>query len=316
MEAQMWDEKLPQQPVNPRFLKIGIIGEPNAGKSTLINRLVGMKISAVSTKTHTTRNNILGVVTSGETQLCFLDTPGITFANSKTIKTLFSEAQDAIAESDLVMVIVDCVKTIPGNINLRKVIKSIENLNAMQEPAPSILVLNKMDLYDQIEEKAKVDVLSRFKLHFPNIDDIFQQIFTISALNGKGVIDLQKWLETKAKPGLWEFHHSTKTPRSDLEITEEIIREKLFRRLNQEVPYLTRIETTGWGILPDGTLGVSINVIVPKESMKSAVYGQKGSGIYSITNTAQEDLMAHFQRKVLLRIHVKVSKYYNQMEED
>jgi GTP-binding protein Era len=305
--AKLFQYKPPEQPVNPRLLRISIIGEPNAGKSTLINRLVGTKISAVSTKSHTTRSNILGIVTTGETQLCFIDTPGMSYGGSKTIKRLLSEAREAILESDLVMVVVDSVKSISGNKNLQQVFQNLSTIRENHENVPPyILVLNKIDLVAEIPESTRKPVIDRFVHHFPNLMQIFSKTFTVSALNGKNVMDLQSWLTVQSKSAPWEYHHSTVTPRSDIEIAEEIVREKLYQRLNQELPYQLFLNNTGWTDLPDGSLLINMTINVRKDAHKRSVYGQKGRGIYSITQTAEQDLTAHFQRKVLLRLHVKV----------
>jgi len=301
----------PVQPTNPHTLKIAIIGAPNAGKSTLINRFVGTKISAVSQKSHTTRSSILGIVTTGETQLSFVDTPGIinNVAGTKATRGLSLEAWSALTDVDLVILIVDCVKTISGDIDLKYIIKNIEDFQKKHQNSPNaILVLNKVDLADKIPEKDRKPIVGRFEKHFSNLRDVFSEIFTISALNGYKVLELQNWLIGQAKPKEWEYHEIMKTTQSELALCEEIIREKIFKRINKEVPYMVTLQNVGWTNLPNGTLRIDENILVKKLGHKRMVLGKSGRGIYGIIETASQDLQAILHRNVALHLNVKIDK--------
>jgi len=317
LNAMLFQYKTPVQPENPHYLEIAIVGAPNAGKSTLVNRFVGTKISAVSQKSHTTRSNTLGVVTMDSTQLSFVDTPGIThkFAYSATRSTrqLTLEAWKSVLGVDLVMVVVDAVKTITGDQNLTYIIESIAQLQKKHKEAPpAILVINKLDLYEKIPEKDRKPVVERFIKHFPEIPSIFYEIFTISALNGQKVLELQNWLIGQAKPKEWEYHQDTKTLRSDVELCEEIIREKIYKRINQEVPYMIRLENAGWTNLPTGGIRIDENVLVKKSGHKKLFMGKQGRGIYGIIETATQELQALLRRPVELQLHVKIDKANNE----
>uniref|UniRef100_A0A6B2LBJ0 Era-type G domain-containing protein n=1 Tax=Arcella intermedia TaxID=1963864 RepID=A0A6B2LBJ0_9EUKA len=293
-------------------MNVAIIGEPNAGKSTLINRFVGSKVSAVSSKSHTTRKSTLGVTTIKNNQICFLDTPGITDDSSRTTRELAQEAWDSLLDVDIVMLLVDSVKTIPGDKNLQFIYENLKKKKSEHKEFPScILVLNKVDLFDKIPAEKKKPIIERFTRHFPDLTTVFSKVFSISALNGKKVLDLQNWLTSQAKPRNWEYHPDVKTDQSELQICEEIIREKIFKRINKEVPYAITLQNVGWTYLPNGSLRIDENILVKKPGHKKMVLGKSGKSIYGIIETASQDIQAVLNRDVTLILNVKLDKSNN-----
>jgi GTP-binding protein Era len=307
---------MPDQPDNPRSIKVALVGEANAGKSTLVNRLIKTKVTAVTPKSQTTRRNILGVITVDNTQIVFVDTPGIvakTFQKSVRRELVLS-AWESLFEVELILLVVDCVKTV--NQDLSYIIKRLEKLkkdNGREMP-PILFIANKSDLVDKIPEKDKVPVLPRLRKHIPQIDHLFDQIFVISALTGKNTQNLLTYLISQAKPRDWTFASSVRTDQSPLELAEEIMREKLYRRLNQEVPYLISLENEGWTILKDGRLRIHEKIIVPKKSMIPLIIGEKGRIINGVVDEANRELGAIFQRPVMISFSLKYMKDYHHQE--
>jgi GTP-binding protein Era len=376
MEQRMLPIKSPEQPENPTSLTIAVIGAPNAGKSTLVNRIVGAKITAVSPKAQTTRTNLYGIATTNNTQLIFTDTPGIvsTRMRKKINSQIVSAAWNATDECDYVMVVVDAVKTIDVDLQniligiekrqrqfqkdleayrkdkeaekqeqeklmqeIKKknspkkkskkseadVIKSVEieigddefeedeNFVPIEgheevEPVPLdyILVLNKVDLADDADDRARL--IGRFEYKFPTLHNLFKRIFLVSAKNGKNVEELKEYLTTKAEPREWLFPKEYKSSLADLQIVEEIIREKIFKRTNKEIPYQTRQENVGFTPCKNGDLRIDQVVHVTKNAHKRILVGTGASVIAAISQEAREDLSKYFGKKVHLFLTVKI----------
>jgi len=315
----------PVQPKNPHSANVAVIGLPNAGKSTLVNRIIGTKISAVSQKRSTTRRNILGVKTTGRTQLCFVDTPGIlTDKNKRYLKEFEDTAWNSLDDTDIILYIMDMVSTI--SVSTSETFQKLRNLKSefeeelkeMQEegdnddefmgPKKFVLALNKKDLWDAIEEKSRVDPLDRLLRHFPDARSLFDRIFTISGLNGENVIHLQNYLLNEAPAREWTFHENTITNQSPVEILEELVRECIFQRLNQEVPYLVRQDTVGWTQRPDGALRIDMVLKVRKPAWKAMILGPGGAQIDGIRREVTQKLQTLFNRAVVFQLSVVVSK--------
>jgi len=309
-----------EQPAIPKSLNVCILGPPNAGKSTLLNRIVGTRVSAVSPKAQTTRERILGIATINQTQLVFFDTPGIISPakQRKFNRDIVLCAWETIDDADLIMLVVDIVKTIDED--LKSIISELEKLQQeliedRESNKEMILVLNKLDLAkkDRDEENA----LKRFEFHFPNIQSLFSQIFLISALTGENFDKLQTYLLARAIERPWMYSKEVKTDQSDLKRAAEIIREKIFRRTNQEVPYNTKQENIGWTICPNGDLRIDQNIIVTKESHKRILVGHKAKTIAAICHEARKDLSVLFKRKVhlFLTVQCKDEKFINSRDD-
>jgi len=306
--------KIPDQPKKPHSLTISLMGVANAGKSTLVNRIVGTKISAVSKKASTTRSSKLGITTIGNIQLCFYDTPGLV---SKRIKSKVESAWDVFFESDLAVLVLDCVKTI-GEVEsgIFEKLRKLKNDPKSEDLPPLCLLLNKIDLWELIPEKDRWPVIERIKMKVPDVHELFGEIHQVSALNGTGIKDFEKYLLAKAKPQSWIYPKDTKTDQSPLELCHELVREKIFKYMNQEIPYSVVIDTIGWTELIDGTLRIDQILIVQKQTHMKLLIGKGGRSIQTIKEESKQDLQVAFNRPVILSFEIKVSKYYNIPEDE
>jgi len=308
--VRMFQYRPPVQPVDPHSLTVSIIGAPNAGKSSLVNRFVGIKISAVTSKSHTTRTSVLGLATIDNTQLCFVDSPGIisAFRGGNSSRRLGRYAWDSAFESDLIVLIADAVKTITGDMDLAYILRSLEERKKEFMEKNFTLVLNKIDLVNKIDENIRKNPKERFFMHFPQAADLFSRVFEISALDGTNVNNLLDFLVSMAVPREWQFDSKTTSDQSELQIVEEVIREQLFKRLNHEVPYSCHLENIGWTVQNNGTLRIDERILVRKKGHVRMILGQEGRGIYSITEHAQQELEHRFGRPILLFLYPKLDK--------
>jgi len=211
--------------------------------------------------------------------------------------------------SDIVLAIVDAVRTIESDV--KSVLRQIEELHQEEsdggeDAIPKILVLNKMDLTKNLKDY--VPVKDRFLKHFPKLLDTFEEIFYISALTGEHCAELKEYLLSNAQPGDWEFAPNVHTDLSQLKIATEIIREKLFRHLNKEIPYSIKQENLGWTICPNGDLRIDQKLILAKHNHIRVVIGRNGEKIFAITTEARRDISVAFNKKVHLFFSFKVSR--------
>lgn len=309
-EVMHREYEMPIQPKHPKSLTIALLGVPNSGKSTLVNRLVGSKVSAVSKKSATTVTNKLGIATIGNHQLCFYDTPGILARSKDSI----SSAWEVVEESDLAVMVMDCVKTVGENE--LAVLKKLKKMKELEEAPPLCLLLNKYDLWELMPVKDRFPILDRLLLKVPDANELFDSIHQVSALNGHGCKEFESYLISQSKSQPWVFPKDSVTDQSSLELCHELVREKLFRHLNHEIPYLVQIETTGWTELVDGTLRIDQKLYVTKKSHVKLLIGKGGKAIQSIKEEAAYDLQNAFHRPIVLSFEIKVSKYYQSLEEE
>jgi len=270
---------------------VAVVGAPNAGKSTLINDLVGSKVTIVSPKVQTTRNRILGVALEGETQIILVDTPGI-FATPKRRleKAMVSSAWDSLGDADGIMVIVDVS---------RKAFEEAE------------MILNKLEYY---KKKAvvilnKIDLISRDNLlglaqafSMPSVD----KIFMISALKGDGTKDIKDYWTDRLPEGPWLFPKDQLSDLSHRLLAAEITREEIFFRLHEELPYAIWVETESWEEFKDGSVKINQLIYVQRESQRPIVLGHGGTQIKAIGAAARRQLTAILKRPVHLFLQVKV----------
>jgi len=244
--------KQPIQPINPRSLTVAMVGAPNAGKSTLVNSFLNQKISGVSPKAQTTRHNIMGIYTKDNVQMLFQDTPGIVakHAQKKIIKEIVNSAWRAVDNADLIVWIADVARRTDEHILYIQ-----ENITALvrQKKRSAILVLNKADLVTQKMVYNRIKEL--------NPEKIFADIFVISAIKNEGIKELREYLINKAVPREWEYHSDIKCDQSEFMRVVEIIREKLYIRFNQEIPYLVKQSNSGWEITKKRRFKHSTNFI-------------------------------------------------------
>jgi GTPase len=270
---------------------VALIGAPNAGKSTLINALVGSKVSIVSRKVQTTRALVRGIAMAGDAQLVLLDTPGIFAPRRRLDRAMVTTAWGGAHDADLVVLLVDAKKGIDDEAEAI--------LGKLGEIArPTVLVLNKVDLVDKpallkltqtLNEKAKFDAS-----------------FMISALAGDGVDALKTWLADHAPQGPWHYPEDQISDAPIRSLAAEITREKLFDRLHQELPYQATVETDVWKDLRDGSARIEQTIYVERESQRKIVLGKGGATIKAIGAEARKEIAELSEQKVHLFLFVKV----------
>ncbi|MBX3487210.1 MAG: GTPase Era [Candidatus Paracaedibacteraceae bacterium] len=278
-----------------KFGFIAVVGEPNAGKSTLINQLVGQKVSIVSPKVQTTRQRILGIAISGEAQLVLIDTPGIFAPKKRLDRAMVASAWEAGKDADQIILIVDASQ--------KSQARSLEILKGL-EGRKVILAMNKVDAVD----KAKLLKLAQNYSTFDNVSEIFM----ISALTGDGVTDLMAHLVDQAPEGIWMFPEDDITDMPQRLWAAEITREQLYHQLHQELPYETFIETEAWEEFDNGDVKINQVIYVNRDSQKSIILGKRGSKIKEISQAARTELAGLLGRKVHLYLYVKVAEDWSE----
>ncbi|CAL8472100.1 g11642 [Coccomyxa elongata] len=291
-----------------RLLQAGIVGVPNSGKSTLTNALVGHKVSAVSSKTNTTDAARLGAFTEGPSQVALYDTPGVVstrfFRGNQHAKRVRS-AWGTAADCELLLFIVDAHRQITEPDE--RVVKLVEELAAgplpSWEPPPAVLLLNKIDRLT----KEQRPLLDQLREHLCSIYP-FSDTFCISAKHRTGVADLREYLLSRSMPGKWTLQAGEKTDMTANDLTREVLKEKVFRRLYKELPYEVQIEDVSFKTLTDGSLRIEKNLMVRSDQVRRIVVGKKGAAIGEIGSSARKDLEAMLQKRVHLMLNVKVTK--------
>jgi GTP-binding protein Era len=298
-----------------KILKAVIVGSPNAGKSTLSNRLLGRKIFAVSPKVHTTRHRSLGTFVKGATQIVLLDTPGIVDyrygRKLKMSKELLTDAEQALMEADLGVLVVDASDKQSAHLLPPEICRTIWSY----KDTPFALALNKVDLIRHKRVLLEmVDKLTRMLQTYldtkeTNSNDtracLFHEVFMISALTGDGVDSLRDFLVSSAYPGKWV--ETTTTRLSLLTVVEDIVREKLFLYLHKEIPYVIRQSNELWEESED-VLTVMQYLTCTSQGQKSIVIGPAGRTIQKITEEAKEDIQLIIGKSVDLTLHVRTMK--------
>lgn len=296
------DEETAVREEDQKSLAVGIIGAPNAGKSALTNYMVGTKVSAVSRKTNTTVHEVLGVMTKGDTQMCFFDTPGLTLTCSgfphKDLKARVESAWSAVKLYDVLIVLFDVHRhlTRPD----MRVTKLIERMGAQAHSGQKrVLCMNKIDLLEK--KKDLLQVANQFK-DLPGYD----RYFMISGLKGSGVKDLSQYLMEQAVQRPWDEDPMEMSEEVMKNISLEVVREKLLNYIHQEIPYEIEHRLMGWKELRDGSLRIEQHLITHKQSQRKILVGKKGSKIGTIGIEANEELRSIFKRDVHLILQVRV----------
>jgi len=281
---------------------ITVIGAPNAGKSTLVNALVGAKISIVTQKVQTTRARVRGIVAVDETQLVFIDTPGIFTPRRRLDRAMVAAAWDGINGADQTLLIIDAPAYLAGEREGGQAGKSridadriIAGLDKGKRNA--VLVLNKIDDIARQKLLAMAQDL--------NDTGVFTDIFMISAKNGDGLNDLKAFLVEKAPPGPWLYPEDQLSDISDRLMAAEVTREKVFLRLHQELPYDSTVETDDWKETSKG-IRIEQTIYVARDGQKGIVLGKGGQTLKAIGAAAREELMEQLGVPVHLFVHVKV----------
>jgi len=270
---------------------VALIGAPNAGKSTLLNALVGEKVSIVSPKVQTTRNRVTGIAMAGETQIIFVDTPGIFSPKRRIERAMVEAAWAGAADADLVVAVVDC--RTHTNEDVTALLDALKKTGRR-----AILALNKIDLVSKDRLLVAASAL--------NDRYAFERIFMISATTGDGVGDLRDYLAGALSEGPWLYPEDQLTDQPQRLMAAEITREKLFLQLEQELPYAATVETEQWKDQKDGSVRIEQAIFVRKDSQKAIVLGKGGSRIKALGQAARLDMEKAFDRRVHLFLFVKV----------
>ena len=271
---------------------VAILGAPNAGKSTLVNRAVGQKVSIVSPKVQTTRSRVLGIVTEGATQIVLIDTPGIFAPRRRLDRAMVAAAWGGAADADAVVLIVDAAQRSVDEETLG----IIAGLKKQKRQA--ILVLNKIDI---VKREKLLTMASNL-----NAEGVFTDIFMISAETGDGLDDLLQALAARMPEGPHHFPDDQVTDVPMRALASEITREQLFRQLQQELPYALTVETDSWEEFNDGSAKIQQTIFVARDSQKAIVVGKGGSRIKEVREAAQRALEEIAERKIHLFLFVKV----------
>ena len=274
---------------------VAVLGETNAGKSTLVNKLVGQKVSIVSRKVQTTLSRILGIAISGNSQVILIDTPGFIsdFKSSDHRSDILEKtAWDAFRETEEVLFVVDAHK--------RDFEKSISLLQKIDKQKKISLVLNKVDL---IMKEKLLEIASEFS----KIRD-FENVFMVSSLNGDGVKDIEKYLAKVVPEGEWLFPEDEVTDSSFEKFTSEITREHIYHRVHQEIPYRCKVVTENYRNESDGSVRISQNIFVKSKAHKIILLGHKGSKIRAIGSASRRELSELLGREVHLFLNVVMEK--------
>ncbi len=284
---------------------VALIGAPNAGKSTLLNALVGSKVSIVSRKAQTTRSAIRGVVLEGEAQIIFVDTPGLFAPKRRLDRAMANAAWGAADDADALALLVDARAEIAATSKPES--QAAEDLSeatagivksVADRKSPKTLILNKVDL---VERSTLLALSARL-----NAALAFRETFMISALNGNGLERLRRDLGALMPGGPWLYPEDQIADAPMRSLAAEITREKLFERLHDELPYQTTVETDSWKDLPDGSARIEQTIFVSRESHKKIVIGEGGRTLKSIGSAARREIAAANDSKVHLFLFVKV----------
>jgi len=273
---------------------VALIGEPNAGKSTLLNRMVGAKVSIVTHKVQTTRARIRGVALEGQTQLIFVDTPGLFAPKRRLDRAMVSAAWAGAADADMVVLMIEAHRGLtPGVQTILDTLKE-----RMAEGREVVLAINKIDRVKAEELLALSEKL--------NAEYKFAETFMISAERGHGVKDLRQYLAGKLPEGPWLYPEDQIADLPMRMIAAEITREKLTLRLHEELPYQLTVETESWEEKPDGSVRIGQLIYVMRDGHKGIVLGAKGETVKSVSTAARQELTEFLGRPVHLFLQVKV----------
>lgn len=279
---------------------VALLGAPNAGKSTLLNSLVGSKISIVTHKVQTTRTRFIGIALHEESQLIFVDTPGIFQPKKRLERAMVSAAWAGASDADVIVVLVDAARRIDDNT--RRIIDGLKEAGRK-----AILAINKIDAIRR-------DTLLGISEELNKMGD-FTETLMISALKGNGLDDLKNVIAGKLPKGPWLYPEDQMTDVTERMLAAEVTREKFFLRLHEELPYAATIETESWQEKKDGSVRIEQIIYVERETQKAIVIGKGGRSLKEIGKMARLDLEEMLDRRVHLFIFVKVRKNWSDDKE-
>jgi GTP-binding protein Era len=271
---------------------VAVVGVPNAGKSTLVNALVGQKVAIVTAKAQTTRTRLMGIAIAGEAQILLADTPGIFEPKRRLDRAMVAAAWGSAQDADLIALVVDASTGITRGVGAL-----VDRLK--ERPEPKLLILNKVDL---IPKEKLLTLVSQFDGRAQ-----FEEIYMISATSGDGIADLKAALAARVPEGPWHFPEDQVSDASDRMMAAEVTREQLYRQLHAELPYASAVETEKYKERKDGSVAIHQQILVGRDSQKAIVLGKSGTRIKEIGAVARAEIARLLGRKVHLFLHVKVS---------
>lgn len=270
---------------------IALLGAPNAGKSTLMNRIVGTKVSIVTPKVQTTRTRMIGIAVAGRAQLVFVDTPGIFRPKRRLDRAMVKAAWSGARDADLALLLVDAAGGVTEEV--RHIARRLA-----ERDLRTVAVLNKVD-------KVRRESLLALAAELDGLLS-FERVFMISALDGSGVGDLSAWLAEAVPEGPWLYPSDQVSDVTERVLAAEITREKLYLRLHDELPYASTVETEAWTEQPDGSLRIDQVIYVGREAHRPIVLGKGGRTVRAIGTAARTELETLFGTRVHLFLFVKV----------
>ena len=282
---------------NKRAGFVAVIGAPNAGKSTLVNALVGQKVAIVSPKAQTTRARLMGIAILGSSQILLVDTPGIFQPKRRLDRAMVAAAWGGAGDADLILLVIDADTGITRGVN-----EIISSLGTREHPL--WIALNKIDRI----KKPQLLALSAELTQRLNPD----KVFMISATRGEGVSDIKDALAEAVPEGPWLYPEDEVSDATDRMIAAELTREQIVNQLHQELPYATAVETETWEDRPDGSTEIRQQILVERDSQKAIVIGKGGRRLKEIGANARAEIAQHLGRPVHLYLHVKVNPRWDE----
>jgi GTPase len=275
---------------------VAIVGAPNVGKSTLVNALVGAKVTIVSPKVQTTRAIMRGIAIEGDAQLIFVDTPGIFSPRRRLDRAMVATAWSGAHDADVVALMIDAKRGLDDE-------SAAIAAKLADAPAPKILIVNKVDLV------AKPSLLGLVAA--ANEAAHYAATFMVSALSGNGVAEVKKWLAAHVPAGPWHYPEDQISDAPLRALASEITREKIYLRLHQELPYHSTVETESWQERKDGSVRIEQTIYVERESQRKIVLGKGGQTIKAIGALARQEIAEIIEKRVHLFLFVKVRENWS-----
>jgi GTP-binding protein Era len=276
---------------------VAVIGAPNAGKSTLVNALVGQKVAIVSAKAQTTRARLMGIAIEGDAQILLVDTPGIFAPRRRLDRAMVAAAWAGAEDSDLVLLVIDAAAKLGERVEA--MLAGVQG-----NPQPLMIVLNKVDI------ARREDLLALAALLTERLNP--QALFMVSATSGDGVADLKRALAEAMPEAPWHFPDDQLSDATERMVAAELTREQIYQQLHAELPYSSVVATEKWEDRKDGSTVIHQQILVDRDSQKAIVLGKGGSRLKSIGQAAREAIAEHLGRKVHLFLHVKVNPRWDE----
>jgi len=279
---------------------VAVIGAPNAGKSTLVNQLVGQKVAITSAKAQTTRARLLGIAIEGDTQIILADTPGIFAPKRRLDRAMVSAAWEGTVSADAVLLVVDPIKQ-----RKHELIPLLEGLKDRREK--KLLVLNKVDI-------SKKEPLLELAQEL-TAKVAFAEVYFVSAMTGDGVPELKAHLASLMPEGPWHYPEDQVSDASERLLATEVTREQLYRQLHEELPYDSAVRPESYTVRKDGSVEIHQQIVIGRDSQKPIVLGKRGARIKAIGEEARKELSAILGVEVHLYLHVKVDENWSESRE-